>query len=123
MSEKLTLKDLLEKDGLTEPCKLEYESEVLGGVLAFEKINPDTITEILTSAKETGEMYRPYLKMIYKSCKLLRSKELAEKYAPLTEPYDVVDKVFNNNIGEIFAFGNQILKAYGLLGDKPDPKK
>ena len=66
--------------------------------------------------------YEKYTQLIYLSCPIFRAKELHKDYE-VENPYDIVDKVFNNQYAEVFEFGNLILRKYGFTSDRVEKVK
>lgn len=95
----------------------EYKSEFLGGSIMVKKISPYKVTEILDeiemeeNAATNG--LKGNIKLIYRHCPDFAKKELQEAFN-CVEPYDIVLKVFDNNIGQIGSFATYILSLYGL---------
>ena len=53
------------------------------------------------------------IELVYKSVPMLQNKELQAAY-DCVEPYDIVTKVFNDNLGEIQDITNFIMSLYGM---------
>jgi len=56
---------------------------------------------------------RGNIELIYRHCPDFAKKELQEAFN-CVEPYDIVLKIFDSNIGEIGDFSNYIFSLYGL---------
>lgn len=113
MAKKITISDILERKKVIKPLEMTYFSEVLGGEIEIKKISPDKISELVQEQATAGQ-FKTYLKMIYESCPLFKSKELHETFKPV-EPFEIVDFVFETNLKEIYELGNKILEFYGFL--------
>jgi len=111
--EKLTVEKILERKKVIKPLEMVYHSDFLNGDIEIKKINPDKIAVLLSEAQELGQI-KSYQKLIYESCPLFQKKELHQELKP-TEPYDIVDLVFESNLKEILELGNKILMIYGFI--------
>lgn len=122
---KLTIEDILKaKKAVSEKENLEFYSESINCTFEFEKINPAKIHEVVSqAARDEIDEYAGNCYLIYLSCPILRSKELAKEYEINGAPYDIVDKVFNSNIREIGGFASQILQLYGFVSAKVEEAK
>ena len=125
---RLGLSDFLELKEKRENKEqiVEYKSDFLNGSIMVKKISPYKVTEILdkTDEIEGGAMTKGAKaneELIFKHCPDLQNKELIKKYG-CAEPYDIVLKVFDNNIGEVGKFAEFILTLYGLV-DKKEKEK
>lgn len=120
----LTLEALLEEKKATKPKKWIFESEELGAEIEIDKINPQKITSIISDISDgNADEYTIYLKLIYESVSLFRTRELIKKHE-VVEPFEIVDVIFDRNLGEIYALGNQICANYGFgSGAKDSIKK
>lgn len=119
---KLTLDDLLAKELNLETSKTkEYESKELGGVIEFVRVNPEKISDCLAEMnQEKCSEFNTYQRIIHLSCPMFKDKKLIEKYNPV-EPFQVVYKLLNNSIAEVYDMGNTILDWYGF--DRGDQVK
>lgn len=124
MAKKKTLTSFLTQKNVIKEKKLTYESEELDGIIELKKVNPSKIVNIISDASAGVETeYTTFLRLIYESVPLFKEKELIEKY-PVTEPFEIVDKVFDTNLKEIYELGNQILSLYGFAQEvQADIKK
>lgn len=125
---RLGLSDFLELKTKREGQEqiIEYKSDFLNGSIMVKKISPYKVTEILdkTDEIEGGTMTRGAKaneELIFKHCPDLQNKELIEKY-DCVEPYDIVLRIFDNNIGEVGKFAEFILTLYGLVDEKKKEK-
>ncbi|MGN0192145.1 MAG: hypothetical protein ACI4CY_01290 [Candidatus Gastranaerophilaceae bacterium] len=112
MAKKLTITEILERKKAIEPLADSYFSEYLGTEIEIKKTKPKRIFDIIETQKD--DYYKCYLKLIYECCPLFQAQELVEEYHPV-EPFDVVEKLLDGNMKEIFELGNLIMKKYGLV--------
>lgn len=117
---KLTIADILERKNVIKPLALTFKSEVLGGEIEIKKVSPDKISEIITEAERLGQ-YKTYCKLIYSCCPIFSAKELHETFKTV-EPFEIVDKIYDTNMNEVYSLGNHILTIYGFL-PRTDIKK
>jgi hypothetical protein len=92
-----------------------FESKELGGDIEVVKIPLDKVLNIIDDGESLSTleaMARNY-ELIYECCPILHNKELQSAYE-VVEPFDIVQKIFNDNIGEINSIANLILSLYGL---------
>jgi hypothetical protein len=120
----LTLDALLDEKKVTKPKKWTFDSDELSYTIEIEKILPSKITNILAGVQDnSADEYTTYLMLIYESVPIFKAKELQKKYA-VAEPFEIVDAIFDRNLGEIYALGNQICANYGFGNEaKEDIKK
>ncbi len=118
---RLGLSDFLELKSARENKDqiVEYKSKFLNGSIGVKKISPYKVTELMDKAREIeGEESTNGLKsnieLIYKHCPDFKNEELIKKFE-CSEPYDIVLKIFDNNIGAINDFSEFILSLYGIL--------
>ena len=112
---KITLESLLEKKMGADTSKTkEYFSEELGGNLEFVRISPDKVSDLLGQMNrgENSE-FSMYQQLAYFSCPLLQDKELIKQYN-VSEPFEIIYKVLNNNIAEIYEIGTLLIGWYGF---------
>lgn len=114
MVKKLTIENILEKKKLIEKTSKNYFSKFFDAEIEVKEVNKNSILEIL-SDKEYGE-YDRYLKLVYLCCPIFKAEELRKNF-DIKTPYEIIDKVFNNNISEVMNLGNFILQKYGLLDE------
>lgn len=116
---RLTVTDLIERkrqqaDDDTLRIKA-IKSDVLGGEILCEKLPLRQFAEMLDRAEENPSNVNTLelnQELIYKSCKLLQSKELQEAYGIDADRYDIVGAVFNDNFEEIGEVAEEIMKFY-----------
>lgn len=120
---KLLLEDLLDRARQSENDKIkirEYYSEGLGGTIQVNKMPLRKITELMDNVSNTDSLVQALdgnIELIYKSVPIFQSKELQATYG-CVEPYDIVAKVFDDNINEINNLADFILGFYGLSNVK-----
>ena len=121
VEKKLTLEDLLDRARQRDNDKIqirEYFSEELGGNIAVTKMPLRKLTAFLDKADDgdsnaiTSNLDMN-IELVYKSVPMLQNKELQGAY-DCVEPYDIVTKVFNDNLGEIQDITNFIMSLYGM---------
>lgn len=121
VEKKLTLEDLLDRARQRDNDKIqirEYFSEELGGNIAVTKMPLRKLTAFLDKADDgdsnaiTSNLDMN-IELVYKSVPMLQNKELQVAY-DCVEPYDIVTKVFNDNLGEIQDITNFIMSLYGM---------
>lgn len=119
----LTLEKLLEEKKIINPKKWEFECEEFDDIIKIEKVAPSKISSIAKDMQE-GKIddYTACQMAIFESVPMFKAKELREQYS-VAEPFEVVDAVFDRNIGLIYTFGNRIFANYGLVEVKDDIKK
>jgi len=121
---RLTLEDLLDRSRQSDSDKMkikEFYSKELGGKLQVVKIPLKRITTLFDKAQDAvsiSESLDMNIELIYKSVPLFQNKELQASY-DCTEPYDVVTRLLNDNVGEINSMAEYILSLYGLAEYKP----
>lgn len=121
--EVLSLEDLLEKKKIINPKKWDFDSKELGKTIKIEKVDPQKITSIISDVSEgNADEYTTYLRLIFESVGIFRAKELQKKYE-VVEPFEIIDIIFDRNLGEIYALGNQICTNYGFGGEAKDTIK
>ena len=115
----LTLEDLLDRKAQAEEERLHIKaihSDALGGELLCKRLpfrSVATIMDRLTGGEAgTLEVFEAYQELIYKSCDLLQSPKLKEVYNIEGDRYDIVEQVFNGDMGEIDRGGTKILTFY-----------
>lgn len=114
---KITPEQLLEKKLEVDANKeKEYYSEELGGLLVFNRIRPDKVSDLIGQLVAGGSQYAVFQQLIYESCPLFKNKELILKCG-VAEPFEVVNKVLNSNIAEVYEIGNMLLGWYGFKLD------
>ena len=74
----------------------------------------------LNSALEIENGLEGEIKLIYDHCDILHDKKLHEAYG-ITDPLDIVEKVFNSNAEAIEQAAKQIMKMYGYYREDNEP--
>lgn len=74
----------------------------------------------LNSALEIENGLEGEIKLIYDHCDILRNKKLHEAYG-ITDPLDIVEKVFNSNAEAIEQASKQIMRMYGYYREDNEP--
>lgn len=120
-NKKITLEELIARKEQSQRDKLEYkeiEVKILGGDITVKKLPLATILRMLDDAgdKRTATEAMEFSKqLIYKSCPLLQDKKLQSAYSEqITEPFDIVTAVFDDNVGVINDITENILSFYGM---------
>lgn len=115
----LTLEDLLERKAQAEEDRLHIKaihSDVLGGELLCKRLPLRSVASILDRLmggnQTTIDVLEGYQELIYKSCELLQSPKLKEAYNIEGDRYDIVEQIFNGDMGEIDRVGGKILSFY-----------
>ena len=112
----LTIKDVLEKKNLIKKLPINYYSSFFDAEIEVKSdVSKDELIEILNE-KDDGN-YRKFLKLIYLCCPLFKSKEIKEAFTDIKEPYDIIDKVFCDNVGEVANLGAFIVQKFGFIGE------
>lgn len=116
---KLTLSDLIARKEQRESSKADYRDikvEALGGILTLKKLPLSQVLTMLDDQDENAGMKENLdfeVELIYKSCPMLQNKELQEAYG-CQEPYDIVLRVLDDNVGALAELANAVLDFYGM---------
>lgn len=116
---KLTLSDLIARKEQRESSKADYRDikvEALGGMLTLKKLPLSQVLTMLDDQDENAGMKENLdfeVELIYKSCPILQNKELQEAYG-CQEPYDIVLRVLDDNVGALAELANAVLDFYGM---------
>lgn len=98
----------------------EYKCKSLNSVIVVKRLPLGRICDIMDMADEgsTRGALAMYTQVIYESVPILQDKEVQAAFECI-EPFDVVPKVFDENLGEITKLAGFILGMYGFdtLGD------
>jgi len=92
-----------------------FNSKELGGDIEVIRTPLNKILSLIDDVENlstSDAMARNY-ELIYECCPILHNKELQSAYE-VVEPFDIVPKIFNDNIGEINSIANLVLSLYGL---------
>ena len=118
----ITLTDLLARKEQSDKDKMKgatIYSKELGGNIPVVKLPTSSILEKMDQVDETSNMRDNMewnIEIIYAHVPMLKSQELQEAYE-CEEPTDIVEKVFDGNIGAIGRFASELLSLYGLGKD------
>ena len=116
---KLTLSDLIVRKEQRESSKADYRDikvEALGGMLTLKKLPLSQVLTMLDDQDENAGMKENLdfeVELIYKSCPMLQNKELQEAYG-CQEPYDIVLRVLDDNVGALAELASAVLDFYGM---------
>ncbi len=121
-AEKLTIEKILEKKRILESTdKKPYYCEFFGAEIDIEEHSLKKVSEIVS--KDYGEdSLRADFELIYAFCPIFRNKKLQEEYN-VQDPIDIIELVFNHNLGAIQDLAKAIMKRYGLGVDKVEEIK
>ena len=99
-----------------------YHSDMLEGDIEIHKIPVDKVFELIDIEDDSmiGQ-YKANCELIYECVPAFHDSELIAAYE-CVEPYDVVSKVFNDNMAEITKLIQIILGLYGLNNSVDDLK-
>ena len=113
---KLTVEDILaQKKLIDKKANQNFYSKVFNAEIEVKNTKADSITEILWNNSDSE--FRRYLKLIYLCCPIFKSEELRNSFDNIKEPYDIIERVFGNNLNEIIQLGNFIMTKYGFLDE------
>ena len=116
MAKKLTIDGILKHKKITDSQKgKNFYSKTFDAEIEIDCKNPEEIIEIFADKNESE--YRKYLKLIYACCPIFKAEELRKSYE-VKEPYDVITKVFGDNINEVMELGNFLLGKFGFLDEE-----
>lgn len=116
---KLTLSDLIARKEQREAGRTDYRDvkvEALDGVLTLKKLPLSQVLSMLDAQDENAGMKENLdfeVELIYKSCPMLQNKELQEAYG-CQEPYDIVLRVLDDNVGALAELASAVLDFYGM---------
>lgn len=115
-STKITLDQLIARKTQSEGDKLklkEVYSEELGGTLTIKKLPLNKFFNIRDQiGQTTEEAFRANCMLVYESCDIFHDSELIKLYN-CAEPYDLIPKIFNENLKEIEKIAEEAIKFYG----------
>lgn len=120
MAQKMTTEIFLKNKGILKNKPKNYYSKMFNAEFEVNCPNPSVIPQIFAN-EEDDELYK-YQKLIYNCCPYFKDEEL-HKVVDSKDPYDIVNEVFNENIGEIYRLGNFILTKYGFIDDLEETTK
>ena len=116
---KLTLSDLIARKEQREAGRTDYRDvkvEALDGVLTLKKLPLSQVLSMLDAQDENAGMKENLdfeVELIYKSCPMLQNKDLQEAYG-CQEPYDIVLRVLDDNVGALAELASAVLDFYGM---------
>lgn len=116
---KLTLSDLIARKEQREAGRVDYRDvkvEALDGALTLKKLPLSQVLTMLDDQNENAGMKENLdfeVELIYKSCPMLQNKELQEAYG-CQEPYDIVLRVLDDNVGALAELASAVLDFYGM---------
>ena len=116
---KLTLSDLIARKEQREAGRIDYRDvkvEALDGALTLKKRPLSQVLTMLDDQDENAGMKENLdfeVELIYKSCPMLQNKELQEAYG-CQEPYDIVLRVLDDNVGALAELASAVLDFYGM---------
>lgn len=118
---KLKLEDLVARAAQSQADKFKVKMVVIdreGNTIQATKKNLRTVSKTLDMPTETtDDRFQAEMKLVYDHCQVLHEKELQAAYN-CTEPLDVVEKVFESNMGLISKAAKEILDMYGLADEE-----
>lgn len=116
---KLTLEALLDKKEQREASRTAFREipvKALDGVLLMKKLPLSQILELMDRQDDNASLKENLdfeVELIYKCCPLFQDKQLQAAYA-CDEPYDVVLKVLDDDLGAIGELAAAVLDFYGM---------
>lgn len=123
---RLTIEDLVARSLQADLDKYKTVPIVIddeGNYIMAEKRNLKIVSKLVDddclSAEENLEKT---VMLIYEHCKILHNEELRRNFE-VTEPFDVVEKVFMSNIELIQQAGHKILTMYGMEREKTEEEE
>lgn len=120
--EKLTIEKILEKKHIIETTnKKPYYSEFFNAEIEIEEHPLKKVSEIITKEYQEDSLRADY-ELIYAFCPIFRNKKLHEEYE-VQDPIDIIELVFNHNLGAIQDLAKAILTRYGLESEKVEEIK
>lgn len=114
---RLNLEELVARATQSENDKLKVKMLVIdqeGNTIQAIKKDIRTVSKTLDMEQETTEgSFGAQMKLIYDHCPVLHDKRLQDAYG-CVEPMDIVEKIFESNMGLIRKASEEILEMYGL---------
>lgn len=118
---KLNLEELVARATQSKADKLKVKMLTIdreGNTIQAMKKDLRTVSKTLDMETETtNDRFQAEMKLVYDHCQVLHEKELQAAYN-CTEPLDVVEKVFESNMGLISKAAKEILDMYGLAEEE-----
>lgn len=116
-------KIIAEKANLTQEDTKKFYSEELQGELLIKKIPRNRFQKLLSMVQnEEISDDEAENKMVYEFCPELQNEKLLKAF-DVTVPYDVIPKIFNDNIFELSEIRKIILSFYGYKEAIENAKK
>lgn len=118
---KLNLEELVARATQSKADKFQVrmvEIDREGNTIQATKKDLRTVAKTLDMETETtNDRFQAEMKLVYDHCPVLHEKELQVVYG-CAEPLDVVEKVFESNMGLIEKAAKEILDMYGLAEEE-----
>lgn len=118
---KLNLEELVARATQSKADKFQVKMVVIdqeGNTIQATKKDLRTVAKTLDMETETtNDRFQAEMKLVYDHCPVLHEKELQTAYG-CAEPMDVVEKVFESNMGLIEKAAKEILDMYGLAEEE-----
>ena len=115
---KLTVEELIARKKQSENDKfaaIPFHVKAVDGEIMFAKKSLSKVLDMMdgmTDADSAIENYKLFRELIYEHCQVLHNPELQQAYE-CTEPIDIVDKIFGEDLGNITEAAEVILSFYG----------
>ena len=114
---RLTIEDLVARSLQADLDKYKTVPIIIdddGNYIMAEKKNIKTVSRIIDDSGTSAEEHTEQTAMlIYEHCNILHSDELRRNYG-VSEPVEVVEKVFMSNMELIESAAEKIMTMYGL---------
>ena len=118
---KLNLEELVARATQSKADKFQVrmvEIDREGNTIQATKKDLRTVSKTLDmETGTTNDRFQAEMKLVYDHCSVLHEKELQAAYN-CAEPLDVVEKVFESNMGLIEKAAKEILDMYGLADEE-----
>ena len=121
-SKKLTLEDLITRKTQSENDKLKIKEiyvQNLDGNIVLQKSSIAKVIDLMDNienADSIKEGYEFQKQLIYMHCPVMHDKQLQDIYE-CAEPYDIIDKLFGDNVGDVSKAAEEVLNFYGLADE------
>ena len=121
-AKKLTLEELIARKRQGDNDKFavkEIYVSNLDGNIVLHKGSVAKVIDLMDSienADSIKEGYEFQKQLIYMHCPIMHDKQLQDEYG-CVEPYDIVDKLFGDNVGDVAKAAEEILNFYGLADE------
>lgn len=117
---KITLDALIERASQSERDKRKYkefDSKELGGVVMLQRPALSKVTALIDRIESdditTSEVVEANKELVYNCWPMVQDKKLQDAY-DCTEPFDIVLKVLDDNVGELNKMAEMALSMFGL---------